>query len=146
MKLLAGFFLDPLGIGLQLVYLLGIFVIFFLKPANILLQALVLGPFRPVNRHTVRAQHSVHKEPDGNNYHRAGCYPPANCIELFKNRFSPDSRFFGPSLCLIRALREGAQSFLWRRDDADFGETYSKIHCLAAALSFCNSCALGASE
>jgi len=52
----------------------------------------------------------------------------------------------GPGFCLIGALGERPQPFFGRGKDPDFGKTYSKIHCLAAALSFSNFSRVGDSE
>ena len=146
MKLFAGFFFDLFGVRLQAGDLVGIGVVLFLKFADLLLQILILSTFSAIDSDPVRTQHSVNKYPDGNYDYSGSCQATTHCIHLFHEWSHVEASFLGPSLGVVCALYEGAHSLFGRRDDADFRKSYSKIHCLAAALSFCNSCALGASE
>lgn len=77
MKLLAGFLLDPLGIGLKLVHLFVVFRVFFLQAIDVFLQSLVLGAFRAIDDHPVGAKGHVHKKPDGEQGHSQGRKPGA---------------------------------------------------------------------
>ena len=65
-QLLAGFFLDGLGIGLEGFDLGSVAVVFLLQLVDFVAETLVLSPLLQVDHHAVGAEHYVEEEPDGN--------------------------------------------------------------------------------
>jgi len=146
MELLAGFFLDSFGIRLELVDFAGVLLVFFLQLLDVLLHALVFCFLSAIDDHTVCAKSHVHKQPDRQNSDRHSCNPAPQFIQFREIRFKCCLNSARPSFCLIRSMGERTQPLLWRRNNADSGNAYSKIHCLAAALSFERAGSLLASE
>src|SRR5579864_3726480 len=146
MKLLAGFFFNPLGICFQLVDLFVVLRVFFLQAINIFLQVLVLGTFGAIDDHSICAEGHVHEQPDGEQGDSQCRKPSAEGMRFVYIGSGLVESFSRESFRLVGSVHQRTQPFLRRRQHADFRHPYSKIHCLAAALNFCNSCRLGASE
>jgi hypothetical protein len=145
-KLLARLFFDSPGIGLELVHLLGVLVIVFLQSTNFFFETLIFRALGPVNRKAVGAKHRMQKKPDSENGHGAGSEPAPDCIQGPKHGFESPMRLPRPGPCLSGAIAKSSEPLFGRWENPDFGNSYSNIHCLAAALTFSNSRALFASE
>lgn len=146
MELLAGLLFNPLGIGFQLIHFTGILLVFLLQLLDIFLHALVLSLFRAVDHRAVCAKGDVNEQPDGKDRNRDCSDPATQFVQLCQIRFKCCLNSARPSFSLVRSMGERSQPLLWRRKDADSGNAYSKIHCLAAALSFERAGSLQASE
>ena len=138
MQLLAGFFLDHLGIALQSPDLLRRAVVFLLQPVNFFLQALIFRFLLAINDHAVGTEHHVCKEPDGEHDHSPGRQAASNTVKNGRGR----PRFFFqaiyPSLGLRSAFDQAAQPVFRTRQDSKLRHGfYMEIHDSAAALACC---------
>jgi hypothetical protein len=146
MELLPGFPLDSLGIGLELVDLPGVVLVFLLQLVDFFLEPLVLGALRAVNDHPVIPEHDMHKQPDGHKRHPDRGQASTLLKQLSKKWLEASANSICMSLSELSWPGEKLQPFSGWGANADFGEYYSKIHCLASALSASSSAWLGASE
>src|SRR5581483_3347525 len=126
--------------------LLCISIVLFLQAINLLLQALIFRTLGPINCHPVCAKHHVQKKPDRQNSDCSGSDPPPYGIHALQKGFDLCTGSLSQGFSVVRTLGQRPQPLLGRGKNPDFWQTYSKIHCLAAALSFFRSSALGASE
>ena len=147
MQLLARFFLNRAGIGFQILDLAGIAVVFVLQRVDFLLQAMVVSAFFAVDDHAVGPESYMHEQPHGDDAY-GGCGQSAAgtvkqgqiWAQLFEDALSESFR-------LRSAFDQRTKALLGSSKDADFWNLfYSKIHFLAAALSFSSASLLLASE
>jgi len=145
-QLFARFFLDCLRVALQRLDLLRVGLVLLLKSIDLHLQFLIFRTFRAVNDHAIRTEHHVEEEPGSQKNDACSGQPPARPI----NGTSEWLRFLNPALCeslrMRGSIHHSAQPILWLGDPNSGKLAYSKIHCLAAALSLVSSLAFAASE
>ena len=109
MKLLAGFFLDPLWVILQLRDFVRVQLVFLLELLNILLNALIFRFLGAVYHHAIGPERHMHEDPDSKDSHGNGSDPAPQFKKAHEIRFKSCLNAAGPGLSLIGPVGEGPE-------------------------------------
>jgi len=118
-KLFASFFLDRRLIGLQTLNLLRVAVIVLLRADDLLAEFLILRLFLPVDHHSIRTEHNMHKQRTGQDRNGNGRDAAAQDVYLFQEwPYTLDPRS-GKGFGLRCTLHDGAKAVFGARQSGN---------------------------